>query len=93
MMFSLLDYIKIGTGAALGVMIAILPSYYYGKHEGCRQAAVAALAASVKAVNARSDIDAQISSADAARLCGDFGLSDGDKAECMRRLGEADAKP
>jgi hypothetical protein len=92
-MFGLLDYLKIGGGAALGAFIAFGPSYLYGKHEGRQQAAVAALEQSVKVLQARNKIDDEISASDAARLCTDFGLSNDEAAECVRRLEEANAKP
>lgn len=68
-------------------------SYLAGKHEGRQAAAVDAMAASVKALQSRNKIDDQITASDAARLCDDLGLHDNDKAECMRRVAEADAKP
>lgn len=89
----ILDAIKIGAGAALGAMIAFGPVYYYGKQEGRQQAAVAALEASVKVLRQRNEIDDQVSASDAAALCADFGLSDDEQAECVRRLREADAQP
>jgi len=92
-MFGLLDWIKIGAGAALGALIASGPLYLYGVHNGRQQAAVAALEASVKALRERNDIDAAISTADAVDLCRDIGLSIDDAAECVRRLAPPDAKP
>jgi len=93
MMFGLLDYLKLGAGAVVGALLTVLPSYYYGKHEGRQEATVAALEASVKAVNSRSRVNEDISASDAAALCGDFGLSDDDRDECVRRMGQAASKP
>ena len=81
------------SGAVLAGMVALPIGYFIGKHDGRQAAAVAALEVSVKALRERNDIDAAISTADAARLCGDLGLSDDDAAECVRRLAEADAQP
>lgn len=78
--------------AAVGLAGACLlagGSYLAGKHEGRQQAAVAAAEASVKALHARNAIDDEISASDAARLCDDLGLSNDDKAECMRRVQKA----
>jgi len=91
--FGLLDWLKIGAGAALGALVASGPAYLYGAHIGRQQAAVAALEASVKALRERNDIDAAISTADAVDLCRDIGLSVDDAAECVRRLAEAPPKP
>lgn len=92
-MFGILDWLKLAAGAALGALIAFGPSYLYGKHEGRQQAAVAALEKSVEVLQARNKIDDEISAADAARLCTDFGLSNDEAAECVRRLAPPDAKP
>jgi hypothetical protein len=87
------DWVKLPAAAALGALVAFGPVYLYGKHEGRQAAAVEAMAASVKALQSRNKIDDQISASDAARLCDDLGLHDDDKAECMRRVAEANAKP
>ena len=92
-MFGLLDYLKMGAGAVVGAVLVVVPAYTYGKHEGRQQAAVAALTASVKAVNSRNETNEEISASDAARRCADFGLSDDDRAECVRRMGEAASEP
>lgn len=92
-MFGLLDYLKIGAGALLGALVASGPLYLYGNHQGRQQAAVAALEASVTVLRQRNKIDEEISAADAARLCTDFGLPDDEAAECVRRLATPDAEP
>jgi hypothetical protein len=92
-MFGLLDWLKIGAGAALGALVASGSAYLYGAHVGRQQAAVAALELSVKALRERNDIDAAISTVDAVDLCRDIGLSVDDAAECVRRLATTDAKP
>jgi len=93
MMLVLLKYWQIGAGAVLGALIASAPVYLYGKHEGRQQAAVSALETSVQVLRKRNEINETVSSSDAAALCGDFGLSDDDKAECMRRVLETNPKP
>ena len=92
-MFGLLDYLKIGVGAALGALVVAGPLYIYGKYQGRQQAAVAALEASVKALRERDRIDDEISAADVARLCADLGLSGDEARECVRRLAQANAQP
>ncbi len=87
------NWLQISAGAALGVIVASGPVYFYGKAEGRQQAAVAALETSVRILRQRNEIDGHGSASDAAALCGDFGLSDDDKRECVRRLGEDDAEP
>lgn len=72
-MFGLLDYLKIGAGAALGAFLAVLPAYYYGKHEGRQQAAVAALTATVKATKDRTNENDTIKALDAYGLCVELG--------------------
>lgn len=92
-MFGLFDWIKVGAGAALGALVAAGPVYFYGKHEGRQQAAVSALETSVQVLRERNEIDETVSAADAGRLCWDFGLSEPDHAECVRRVREASAEP
>jgi hypothetical protein len=75
--------------AAAAGAAAIWGVFLYGKHEGRQAAAVEALEQSVTVLRQRNKIDEAISSADAARLCTDFGLSDDETAECVRRLGAA----
>ena len=81
------------TGAVLAGIVALPVAYTIGKHDGRQAAAVAALEASVKTLRARNQIDDEISSADAARLCSDFGLPDSEVSECVRRLEQAASQP
>ena len=85
-MFGLLDWAKLGAGAALGAALMLAPAYLKGKSAGRQEAAVEALETSVKILRKKGEIDDQVSNADAASLCADYGLSDGDEAECMRRV-------
>lgn len=92
-MFGLFDWVKIGAGAALGMLVAAGPVYLYGAAKGRQQAAVAALEVSVKVLRERNEIDGQISASDAGALCRDLGLLPDDEAECVRRLFTPDPQP
>ncbi|MBN9242420.1 MAG: hypothetical protein J0I98_06470 [Mesorhizobium sp.] len=87
------NWLQIAAGAALGALVVSGPLYLIGSHNGRQQAAVDALETSVKILRERDQIDDTISAADAAALCADFGLSDADIGECVRRLAEASAEP
>jgi hypothetical protein len=87
-MFGLLDYLKIGVGAALGALVVAGPLYIYGKHQGRQQAAVAALEASIKAYKDRAHENEIVEALDPVGLCVELG---GLRADCeaeLRRLGE-----
>lgn len=92
-MFGMLDWLKIGSGTVVGAVLVSGPLYLYGKHEGRSQAAVAALEKSVSDLRQRNKIDETISASDAAALCRDFGLSDEEQRECMRRRQAANTQP
>jgi hypothetical protein len=81
------DWVKLPAAGLLGALVVSPGVFLYGKHEGRQAAAVEALEQSVTVLRQRNKIDEAISSADAARLCTDFGLSDDETAECVRRLG------
>jgi hypothetical protein len=87
------EWLKISAGVALGALLAVYPAILVGRHEGRQQAATAALESAVKRFAEKGKINGQVSSLDAAALCNDFGLPDSDKADCMRRVREASAKP
>ncbi|NLS07264.1 hypothetical protein HGP14_28660 [Rhizobium sp. P32RR-XVIII] len=87
------EWLKIGAGAALGAALVVYPAILIGRSEGRQQAATVALEAAVKRFAEKGKINGQVSSLDAAALCNDFGLPDRDKADCMRRVREASAKP
>lgn len=89
--FGLLDWIKLGAGAALGAAVAAGPVYFKGRNDGKASAAVAALETTVKTLRKRGEIDAEIDIADRRALCAAMGLPDADRDECVRRLEEADA--
>lgn len=87
-MFGLLDYLKIGIGAALGALVAAGPIYLYGTYQGRQQAAVAALEASIKAYKDRAHENEIVEALDPVGLCVELG---GLRADCeaeLRRLGE-----
>lgn len=92
-MIGLLDAIRIGAGAVLGAALIAGPAYLYGHARGEASARAGALEKTVEILRERELTNAEISAADAAHLCAHFGLQDGDRDECMRRLAEADAKP
>jgi hypothetical protein len=87
-----LDWAKLGAGAALGAALMIAPAYFKGKAAGRQEAAVSALETSVKILRKKGEIDVQVSTADAASLCADYGLSDDDEADCLRRVRAASAE-
>jgi hypothetical protein len=91
-MIGLFDWAKIGAGAAVGAALMLAPAYFKGKAAGRQEAAVAALESSVKILRKKGEIDVQVSSSDAAALCADYGLSDDEQAECMRRVRAASAE-
>lgn len=87
------DFIKLPVAALLGAAVAFYPVLWIGRSEGKQMAATAALETAVKRFAEKGKINGQVSSLDAAALCNDFGLPDSDKADCMRRIREASAKP
>lgn len=91
-MFGVLDWAKLGAGAALGAALMLAPAYLKGKSAGRQEAAVSALETSVKILRKKGEIDDQVSTADAASLCADYGLSADEQTECMRRVRTASAK-
>lgn len=92
-MWSLIPtWLKIGVGAIIGASLLSFASFHLGKREGRQMAATEALEQTVQLFQSREKTDAEISSADAAALCGHFGLQPDDKRECMRRLAEASAE-
>lgn len=87
-MFGILDYIKVCAGLIIGAALVFYPARWIGQGEGKQMAATAALTKSVSLLRERNVVNDQVSSSDAASLCADFGLSDADAAECVRRLAE-----
>jgi hypothetical protein len=91
--FGIFDYAKIIGGVAIGAALVFYPARWIGQGEGKQMAATAALTKSVTLLRERNVVNDQVSTSDAAALCSDFGLSDADATECMRRLAEATAEP
>ncbi len=92
-MFGLFDYLKLGVGALLGAALMMPLSYHWGKAAERNEAAVKALENTVTILREREEIDDQISTSDAADLCGSMGLPDQERLECMRRLEAATPEP
>ncbi|MCJ8519035.1 hypothetical protein ABID21_001943 [Pseudorhizobium tarimense] len=93
MLAFLLSPIGKALGAAVVAVAIVSGSFLYGKNVGRQGAAVDALERSVEVLRERNEINDEVSASDAAALCGDYGLSDDDERECVRRLGEASAEP
>lgn len=91
--FGILDYLKVGAGIAIGAALVFYPARWVGQGEGKQMAATAALSKSVTLLRERNVVNDQVSTADAASLCADLGLSDADAAECVRRLAETNSQP
>lgn len=87
------DVIKLPVAIALGAVLAFYPARWLGQSEGKQMAATAALSKSVQVLRERNTIDDEVSTSDAAALCADLGLSDDDKAKCVRRILSPDAEP
>lgn len=85
------DVIKMPAAAILGAALMLYPARWYGQSEGKQMAATASLAKSVQVLRERNAIDEEVTASDAAALCGSYGLSDDEQAECVRRVQEADA--
>lgn len=87
------SWLKLGAIGLVCASLGLWGAYTLGKSEGRQQAAVDALERSAEVLRERKDVDEDVSASDAAALCSDFGLSDADERECMRRLGPAHAQP
>ena len=85
------DVIKLPAAAVVGASLMFFPAKWIGQSEGKQIAATASLVKSVEVLRERNTIDVEVSASDAAALCSSFGLPDGETAECVRRLQEADA--
>ncbi|TDX83716.1 hypothetical protein EDE05_106125 [Neorhizobium sp. R1-B] len=85
------DVIKLPAAAILGAALMFFPARWIGQSEGKQMAATASLANSVQILRERNTIDEEVTASDAAALCGSYGLSDDEQAECVRRVQEADA--
>lgn len=77
--------------AATVVILAYVGGQWHGRDIASTKARMEAAETSARILRKRGDIDEDVSTSDATALCADFGLSDSDKAECVRRLQEADS--
>ena len=91
-MFGLLDYIKIGACVIVGAVLSGFIAHGLGVRDGKKEASIDALAVTVKHYQDKGQINAEVSVVDAASLCVDYGLSDEELSECVRRVREASAK-
>jgi len=87
------DKLNLGVGAIAGAVLMFAPAFFIGQHEGKQLAATEALETSVRVLRERNQINDEVSASDAAALCGSYGLSVDEQAECVRRVAEADAQP
>jgi hypothetical protein len=83
MILAVLKYWQVIIGAILGAMIAAVPIYFYGKHAGVEQAAVAAAIDAAQAYQERAKTNEIINSLDAVALCIELG---GMPDECTTEL-------
>lgn len=72
-MFGLLDWIKIGGGAALGAAVVALPIYWKGAADGRAAERADALARSMEIIKERSETNDEIGRLDDAALCRELG--------------------
>lgn len=96
-MIALLEGIKLAGGAILGGVVVYsyvqafsLPA---ARQDERNVIAAEALVKTIETLKSREKTDVEISAGDAAALCEHFGLQDNDRAECLRRLAKASAKP
>ena len=96
-MIGLLDGLKLAGGALLGGVVVYsyvqafsLPA---ARMDERNVVAAEALVRTIETLKSREKTDVEISAGDASALCEHFGLQDDDRAECLRRLAEATAKP
>ena len=68
-MFGIFDYFKFGAGALVGALLA----YQVGHWRGRSAEQAAARTRAMELIQQRSKDNAEISSLDAARLCGELG--------------------
>lgn len=69
----LFSWLQIGAGAALGVLVSVLPAYMYGHSQGYNAAQVDQLKASVEAQAKREGIENEVSDMDRYAICIDLG--------------------
>ena len=87
------DKLNLGVGAIAGAVLMFASAFFIGQHEGKQVAAAEALETSVRVLRQRNQINDEVSGSDAAAVCGSYGLSVDEQAECVRRVAEAAAEP
>lgn len=90
---SIADIVKMFCVGAVCIALGTVAGTWHGKSLGKAEDAAEAAANTVRVLQERGKIDEKVSASDAAALCGDFGLSDDDKNECVRRIQQANTKP
>jgi ATP-dependent protease HslVU (ClpYQ) ATPase subunit len=89
----IVDKLSMGAGAIVGAVLMFAPAYFIGRHDAKQASATVALENSVRVLRKRNQINDEVSASDAAALCGSYGMSVDDEAECVRRVREAAAEP
>lgn len=87
------DKLNLAIGAVAGAVLTFAPAFFIGRHEGKQAAQTEALETSVRILQQRKQVNDEVSTSDAAALCGSYGLSVDDHAQCMRRVAGAAAAP
>ena len=90
---SIANIVKLFCVGAVCIALGTVAGTWHGKSLGRAEAAAEAAANSVRVLKERGKIDEKVTASDSAALCGDYGLSDEDYRECMRRVAEANSKP
>lgn len=90
---SIADIVKLFCVGAVCIALGTVAGTWHGKSLGRAEAAAEAAANTVRVLQERGKIDEKVSAADATALCADYGLSDDDKDECVRRVRAADTNP
>lgn len=90
---SIADIVKLFCVGAVCIAVGTVAGTWHGKSLGRAEAAAEAAANTVRILQQRGKIDEKVTSSDASALCADFGLSDDDKNECLRRVLQTNPKP
>lgn len=90
---SIADIVKMFCVGAVCIALGMVAGTWHGKSLGRAEAAAEAAANTVRVLQERGKINENVSAADASALCADFGLSNEDKDECVRRVRKADTNP
>ena len=88
-----LNAIILAAGIFIGSIIAYPIGHVVGQGVGESKAAVRAVQKTVELLKERDKIDDEISTLDASALCNNFGLSEDDRLECVRRVEASATEP